>query len=53
MNSSIAKILIADDHPKYLADVLPTFGYDVAVAYDGLQALQILSEKHQVPMKQN
>jgi len=45
MNSSIAKILIVDDHPKYLADVLPTFGYDVAVAYDGLQALQVLSDK--------
>ncbi|MCQ2958481.1 MAG: response regulator transcription factor [Candidatus Gastranaerophilales bacterium] len=45
INGSIAKILVVDDHPKYLADVLPTFGYDVAVASDGLQALQILSDK--------
>ena len=41
MVDSIARILIADDHPKYLADVLPTFGYEVEVAYDGLQALQM------------
>lgn len=45
MNSGIAKILIVDDNPKYLADVLPTFGYEVAVAHDGLQALQILTNK--------
>ena len=45
MSGSIAKILIVDDNPKYLADVLPTFGYEVQVAYDGLQALQVLTNK--------
>ena len=45
MPGAIAKILIVDDNPKYLADVLPTFGYEVQVAYDGLQALQVLTNK--------
>ena len=26
---AIAKILIIDDNPKYLADALPLYGYDV------------------------
>lgn len=45
MPGAIAKILIIDDNPKYLADVLPTFGYEVEVAYDGLQGLQFLTNK--------
>ena len=45
MPGAIAKILIVDDNPKYLADVLPTFGYEVQVAYDGLQAIQVLSNR--------
>jgi len=45
MPGAIAKILIVDDNPKYLADVLPTFGYEVQVAYDGLQALQVLTNR--------
>ena len=45
MTSGIAKILIVDDNPQYLADVLPSFGYDVQVANDGLQALQVLTNK--------
>ncbi len=40
--SSIAKILLVDDNPKYLKDVLPTYGYEVTVANDGLQALKIM-----------
>ncbi len=40
--SSLAKILVVDDNPKYLKDVLPSFGYEVLVATDGLQALKIL-----------
>jgi len=40
--SSIAKILLVDDNPKYLNDVLPTYGYDITVATDGIQALKIL-----------
>jgi DNA-binding NarL/FixJ family response regulator len=42
--SQIAKILIVDDNPKYLQDVLPMYGYDVVVATDGVQALKILSK---------
>lgn len=41
--SSIAKILIVDDNPKYLSDVLPMYGYEITVATDGLQALKTLS----------
>ena len=45
MSSGIAKILIVDDNPQYLADILPSFGYEVQVAHDGLQALQVLTNK--------
>src|SRR3989339_554080 len=41
--SSIANILVVDDNPKYLKDVLPMYGYEVMVATDGLQALKILT----------
>ncbi|MDD3150193.1 MAG: response regulator transcription factor [Candidatus Gastranaerophilales bacterium] len=41
--SSIAKILIVDDNPKYLNDVLPMYGYETVTALDGLQALKILN----------
>lgn len=43
--SGIASILIVDDNPKFLADALPMYGYDVTVAEDGIEALKILSEK--------
>lgn len=42
--SSIANILVVDDNPKYLNDVLPMYGYEVDVAYDGMQALQVLTK---------
>ncbi len=42
--SEIAKILIVDDNPKYLQDALPMYGYDVAIATDGVQALKILAK---------
>jgi DNA-binding NarL/FixJ family response regulator len=42
--SSIAKILIIDDNPKYLGDVLPMYGYEVVTAVDGLQAMHILTK---------
>ena len=38
----IASILIVDDNPKFLADALPMYGYDVTVAEDGLEALKVL-----------
>jgi len=40
--SSIANILVIDDNPKYLKDVLPMYGYEVGVANDGIQAIRIL-----------
>ena len=42
--AELAKILIVDDNPKYLSDALPMYGYEVAVATDGIRALQILSK---------
>ena len=41
----LASILIVDDNPKFLKDALPMYGYDVAVATDGLEALKILTAK--------
>jgi len=43
--SSIAKILLVDNNPKYLKDLLPMYGYEVIVANDGLRALKVLSNK--------
>lgn len=40
---AIAKILIIDDSPKYLADALPLYGYEVEVANDGLQGVKKLT----------
>lgn len=40
---SIAKILLIDDNPKYLADALPLYGYEVDVATDGLQGIKTLT----------
>ena len=37
----IASILVVDDNPKFLADALPMYGYDVTVALDGLEALKV------------
>ena len=42
--AELAKILVVDDNPKYLADALPMYGYEVEVAKDGIQALKILSK---------
>ncbi len=41
-----AKILIVDDNPKYLEEALPMYGYDVVVAHDGVEALQILTKEY-------
>ncbi len=43
---AIAKILIIDDNPKYLADALPMYGYEVDVAKDGLQGIKKLTSDH-------
>ncbi len=41
-----AKILIVDDNPKYLEEALPMYGYDVIVAHDGVEALQVLTKEY-------
>ena len=41
----IASILVVDDNPKFLADALPMYGYEVSVANDGLEALKMLFEE--------
>ena len=43
--NGVASILIVDDNPKFLADALPMYGYDITVANDGLEALKILMDK--------
>ncbi len=46
--SFIAKILLVDDNPKYLKDVLPSYGYEVVAATDGIDALSALKKKENV-----
>lgn len=41
--TELAHILVVDDNPKYLADALPMYGYNVTTATDGLKALKVLS----------
>lgn len=41
----VASILVVDDNPKFLADALPMYGYDVSVAEDGLEALKLLNKE--------
>ena len=42
----VASILVVDDNPKFLADALPMYGYDVTVATDGLEALKLLGKEN-------
>lgn len=44
--STIGNILVVDDNPKYIADALPMYGYDIEVATDGMQALKILKKNN-------
>lgn len=41
----VASILVVDDNPKFLADALPMYGYEVTIAEDGLEALKILGKE--------
>ncbi len=41
--TDLVKILLVDDNPKYIEDVLPFYGYEVTVALDGEKALEILN----------
>ena len=43
--NGVASILVVDDNPKFLANALPMYGYDITVANDGLEALKILMDK--------
>jgi DNA-binding NarL/FixJ family response regulator len=43
----LASILVVDDNPKFLADALPMYGYDVVVAQDGIEALKILTSNNE------
>lgn len=40
--SFIAKILLIDDNPKHLKDVLPSYGYEVIVATNGISGISTL-----------
>lgn len=40
--ADLTKILLVDDNPKYIEDVLPFYGYEVTCALDGYQAIKIL-----------
>lgn len=43
--SDLTRVLLVDDNSKYLKDALPFYGYEVKVAFDGVQALKELSDK--------
>lgn len=43
--AELTKILLVDDNPKYLEEVLPYYGYELTVALDGTQAIEILEQK--------
>lgn len=43
--AELTKVLLVDDNPKYLEDVLPYYGFEIVCAYDGEQALSILEKQ--------
>ena len=43
MMSKLTKILLVDENPSYLVDVLSVCGYDVSTVTDGEQALKVLN----------
>lgn len=44
--AELCKILLVDDNPKYLEDVLPYYGYEVTAAEDGEKALEFLTKEN-------
>ncbi len=48
MMTDLCKVLLVDDNPKYVKDVLPYYGYDVVCAADGRSALQILDNDNSI-----
>ena len=43
--AELTKVLLVDDNSKYLEEVLPFHGYEVCVAANGVEALEILSKR--------
>lgn len=43
--SDLTQVLLVDDNSKYLKDALPFYGYEVTVAFDGVQALKELANE--------
>ena len=41
--AELTKILLVDDNPKFLVDVLPFYGYEVKCAHNGVECLEILN----------
>ena len=41
--AELTKILLVDDNPKFLEDVLPFYGYEVKCAHNGVECLDFLN----------
>lgn len=41
--ADLTRVLLVDDNPKYIEDVLPFYGYEVCSALNGEQAIEILN----------
>ena len=41
--AELTKILLVDDNPKFLEDVLPFYGYEVKCAHNGVECLEIIN----------
>ncbi len=41
--AELTKILLVDDNPKFLENVLPFYGYEVKCAHNGVECLEILN----------
>ncbi len=48
--ADLYKVLIVDDNPKYLEDVLPYYGYEVVCALDGEKAIEILNKDNTIDL---
>ena len=48
--ADLYKVLIVDDNPKYLEDVLPYYGYEVVCALDGEKAIGILNKDNTIDL---
>lgn len=45
-NSALGNILLIDDNPKLIRDVLPMYGYHTESAVDGVQGLEFLEKNY-------